>query len=45
MAAARPFFLALRSASTIFFNVSARVGSLMVSPGVYIEPSGLSQYF
>src|SRR5262252_5368821 len=45
MPAARPFDFAARSASIIFFKVAASVGSLMVSPLAYIEPSGFSQYF
>src|SRR3954468_24698987 len=45
MPAARPPAFARCSASTIRRSVSARVGSLMVSPGRYSDPSGFSQYF
>src|SRR2546426_12619350 len=41
--AARPLGAAARSALTMSVNVFARGGSLIVSPGLYIEPSGFRQ--
>src|SRR6185436_4409786 len=40
-----PFALAARSDATIFLNVFARFGNLIVSPGLYMVPSGLSHVF
>ena len=45
MPAPRPFDFAARSASTMRWSVRASDGSLIVSPGLYCEPSGFSQYF
>jgi hypothetical protein len=45
MPALRPFDLAARSASTMRWSVLASVGSLIVSPGLYGEPSGFNQNF
>ncbi len=42
MPAARPFFAAFRSDSTIAFSVRARSGNTIVSPALYAEPSAFT---
>ena len=43
MPALRLLLLPARSACTMRVSVFPSVGNLIVSPGVYIEPSGFSQ--